>query len=385
MVAKRATLDDFVVVDCDVHVHEMPADLIPYIDMPWRVSLETIATNAQKYLEIGYLDVPAFSPGASGSSFGPVWPSSHEALRVVLTPEAMRDELSSINVDIGILFPDSMLKLATITDEEYAAALARAYNAWLVDTWCRPEQGLVGCLVASPQAPEDAAAEIEKYANHPGVAGVYLPGAAVDPLWGDRKYDPIFRAAEAADFAVLLHSVGIVHPVYPFNTQGFTSGFGRHTTSHTFSMMANVVDMVSTGVPERFPNLRICYTEAGVAWVPFVMMRMDRAYEEGREEVSFLTKPPSEYIKSFFYATQPIEEPQSLADMVRLVNLYNGENQTVFASDWPHHDFDHPNKIHQMPFSDEAKAKIFGQNALRLFNIDAQGRRLSLSQEAASR
>jgi len=36
-VAKRATLDDFVVVDCDVHVHEMPSDLIPYIDMPWRI------------------------------------------------------------------------------------------------------------------------------------------------------------------------------------------------------------------------------------------------------------------------------------------------------------------------------------------------------------
>jgi predicted TIM-barrel fold metal-dependent hydrolase len=385
MAAKRAGLDDYLIVDTDVHVHEMPADLIPYCDMPWRVSLEAIAGNAQKYLEIGYLDVPSFSPGASGSSFGPVWPSSHEANRTVLTPKAMREELSRISVDIGILFPDSMLKLPTITNDEYASALARAYNAWLVDTWCKPEQGMLGCLTACPQAPEDTAAEIEKYANHPGVVGVYLPSAAVDPLWGHKKYDPIFRAAEAADLPVMLHSVGIVHPVFPFNTHGFGTGFARHVTSHTFSMMANVIDMVTTGVPVRFPKLRIAVTEAGVSWVPFLMLRMDKVYLEKRREVPFLTERPSTYMKKFFYATQPIEEPERLKDLVTLIDLFEGENQVVFASDWPHHDFDHPNKIYQMPFSEEAKRKILGGNALRLFNIDEQGRRLALAKSVAAR
>ena len=36
-------------------------------------------------------------------------------------------------------------------------------------------------------------------AREAGIAGVYLPGAGVEPLWGHRKYDPIFKAAEAAD------------------------------------------------------------------------------------------------------------------------------------------------------------------------------------------
>jgi hypothetical protein len=48
----------------------------------------------------------------------------------------------------------------------------------------------------------------------------------------------------------------------------------------------------------------------------------------------------------------------------------------MFATDWPHHDFDHPAKLNQVPFSDEAKRKIFGANALELFKIDAEGRRL---------
>jgi predicted TIM-barrel fold metal-dependent hydrolase len=49
----------------------------------------------------------------------------------------------------------------------------------------------------------------------------------------------------------------------------------------------------------------------------------------------------------------------------------------VFASDWPHHDFDHPMKLAQMPFPPETRRKILGENALRLFSIDAQGRRLA--------
>ena len=75
---------------------------------------------------------------------------------------------------------------------------------------------------------------------------------------------------------------------------------------------------------------------------------------------------------------QPVEEPENLQDLVTLMNLYDGEDRTIFASDWPHHDFDHPSKVHQIPFSNEVRRKVFGENALRLFKIDAQGRRLNL-------
>jgi hypothetical protein len=55
------------------------------------------------------------------------------------------------------------------------------------------------------------------------------------------------------------------------------------------------------------------------------------------------------------------------------MGLYDGDDTTIFASDWPHHDFDHPSKVHQIPFSGEVRRKVFGENALRLFKIDARG------------
>jgi predicted TIM-barrel fold metal-dependent hydrolase len=233
-------------------------------------------------------------------------------------------------------------------------------------------------VIACNHDPQDAAREIRKYADEPSIVGVYLPCAGIDPLWGHRMYDPIYEAAQEADLPVLLHSVTVTHPVFPFNNHGFDTEIGRHSCSHTFSIMANIVHMITTGVPVRYPQLRVAVTEAGISWVPFLMNRLDKEYLERRREVPFLEERPSHYLKKMYFATQPIEEPENLGDLVKFMELYDGEDNTIFASDWPHHDFDHPMKVHQVPFTNEVRRKVFGENALRLFNIDAKGNRLNL-------
>jgi uncharacterized protein len=368
---RKEKLEDILIVDCDVHVHESPGELAPYCDMPWQKALENVA-DVEEY----YLDIPGFSPGMTW--YEARFPSGHEGRRMVHTAGQMREELDEIQVDIGVLFPDHLLKIAMITQADYAAALARAYNAWLLEKWCSQENGLLGCIIACPQDPEDAANEIRRYAREPGMVGVYLPCAGLDPLWGHRRYDPIYETAQETDLPVLLHSVTVVHPVFPFNLHVFETEFGRHICGHTFSIMANLVHMISAGVPVRYPDLRIALTEVGISWVPFLMNRMDKEYLERRREIPILEERPSHYMKKFYYATQPVEEPENLKDLVTLMGLYNGEDTTIFASDWPHHDFDHPSKVYQIPFSNEVRRKVFGENALRLFRIDVQGQRLNL-------
>ena len=47
------------------------------------------------------------------------------------------------------------------------------------------------------------------------------------------------------------------------------------------------------------------------------------------------------------------------------------ETQLLFASDWPHWDFDLPNSVTTLPFlSKQAKRNIMGFNAARLFNLE---------------
>jgi predicted TIM-barrel fold metal-dependent hydrolase len=355
----RLRLADLIVVDADVHAHESPAALAPYCDMPWRRSLEHLAGAPARYL-----DIPGFSPALK---LDPPFPGGFN-IRTVTSAAQMVKELNDISVDIGILFPDNLLTMAALPNEAYAAALARAYNRWLAEEWLH-DPALYGAIIAANQDPADAAREIERYAGNPKVVAIYLPTSAVYPLWGHRKYDPIFAAAQDAGLPVMLHSVSAVSPVFPFNLEQFDTGLARHTISHCFSMMANMIDMVTTGVPVRFPRLKIAFTEAGLSWVPFMMWRLDKEYNESRREVPFLEDRPSTYIKQMYFSTQPVEEPENGKDLVAMIQIFDGENQVLFASDWPHHDFDHPRQVFDLPLSPEARRKIMGENALRLFNI----------------
>jgi uncharacterized protein len=100
------------------------------------------------------------------------------------------------------------------------------------------------------------------------------------------------------------------------------------------------------------------------------MMRMDKEYMERRRELPFLTDLPSTYLRQMFFATQPIEEPENMQQMATLLSMFGGEDSVMFASDWPHHDFDHPNKVLQIPVSPETQAKILGQNAMRFLRTE---------------
>lgn len=192
----------------------------------------------------------------------------------------------------------------------------------------------------------------------------------VNPFYGHRRYDPVFEAAQETGLPIFFHSVACIHPTFPFNMQGFGTLFSTHVMAHPFSCIANLLSMLETGVPVRFPNLRIAFVEAGIGWVPWIMMRIDKEYNERRRDMPFYQERPSEYIKKMFFSTQPIEEPSNLRDLATLMSLFDGENSVIFSSDWPHHDFDHPSKVLQIPLSEEGKRKILGNNALRLLNLE---------------
>jgi predicted TIM-barrel fold metal-dependent hydrolase len=97
------------------------------------------------------------------------------------------------------------------------------------------------------------------------------------------------------------------------------------------------------------------------------MWRLDKYFNEYRRMVPFLERRPSEYLRQrMWFSTQPIEEPDDPAQLVETIR-HCGEDRILFASDWPHHDFDHPKAILKLPMPAATKRKIMGENALALF------------------
>jgi predicted TIM-barrel fold metal-dependent hydrolase len=138
--------------------------------------------------------------------------------------------------------------------------------------------------------------------------------------------------------------------------------------------MRQMTSIIFQGVPERFPGLRLVFQEAGVFWIPLMMFRLDSEYSMRRPEVPWLKKPPSEYIKSFSFGTQPLERVTDEKYLKYVFDMVDAERTLMFATDWPHTDFDAPIVIDRMSFlTEQGKANILGSNARGVLRFAGKG------------
>ena len=136
-------------------------------------------------------------------------------------------------------------------------------------------------------------------------------------------------------------------------------------------------------MPERFPKLKVVWVESGLAWVPFLMQRLDNEWMMRSSEVPLLKRRPSDYMREMFYSTQPMEMVGNREALELTFKMINAETQLMYSSDYPHWDMDLPSTIYDLPFlSESAKRNILGANAKRFFNLapmlsEVKQRRLS--------
>ncbi len=138
----------------------------------------------------------------------------------------MSSDLAEIGVTDGLLLPDNLLSFAAITNFEYTTAVMRAYNRWLAAEWLEEGNGLWGAVMAIPQNPIASAEEIRAYADTPGMKAVYLPdGGRRSAVGLAASTEPIMEAAAECNMPLVLHSVSLVSPAFPHNTQQFENHF----------------------------------------------------------------------------------------------------------------------------------------------------------------
>jgi predicted TIM-barrel fold metal-dependent hydrolase len=149
-----------------------------------------------------------------------------------------------------------------------------------------------------------------------------------------------------------------------------------HALGFVWSNMIHATNWILNGIPERFPKLKPIWVESGPAWVPFLMQRLDDGYMMRPSEAPQLRRLPSEYMREHcWYTTQPMETTNRKALEVTL-DMINAQSQLLFASDWPHFDFDLPGEIIDLPFlSEQTKRNILGLNAARIFNLEPKIRK----------
>ena len=249
--------------------------------------------------------------------------------------------------------------------------LCRAHNDAHAERWIATDDRYYPLINVLVEQPEWAAAEIHRVRQTP--AGDHYPGILLEPRSehpiGNPKYWPIFEACEDEGIAVAFH----VSPGRRMTPSGNISYYYEWHCQFTLRAYTVVSSLIFEGVFDRFPGLKVALVEVGMYWaVPF-SWRLDHSWKLHREEVPHLQRRPSDYFKEHFYfSTQPIEEPDDPKDYLRVVESVEntfGPDRVMFASDYPHWDFDSPYFSVPRSLPDDMRRRILGENASKLFNI----------------
>ena len=100
------------------------------------------------------------------------------------------------------------------------------------------------------------------------------------------------------------------------------------------------------------------------------MQRLDSEYMMRTSECPLLKRKPSEYMQEMYYTSQPLERSNMKLTQATFEAIH-ADTQLLYASDWPHWDFDAPSSITKLPFLDEqAKRNILGLSAAKLFGLE---------------
>jgi predicted TIM-barrel fold metal-dependent hydrolase len=345
------------IIDCDTHIMPRSAfDRLPREFDRVRPQLSIAADGA--YVA---LDFPGYPPPIVGAT--PLGAPGNGARYPGMTDlEARLQQMDEMGIDIQVLVPQIHGWWSYLVEPDLASAIAVSYNAAIAEIVAVHPDRLWGGALVALQDVEKAIEQMEDAARS-GFRCVVIDKVFPvpthcfsEPLGNCRELWPFFARAEALDMAVLLHAVPHGHRttnllVYQHNGLDVLAPAESHLS---------LASLVTSGLLDDFPDLRIVFTEGGTAFIRPLVERLDAAFEQtpvdydaedgaavfnmrrltfGKRVVPIKEyraknrRAPSSYFRRNIFFTIETEEP-GFDDAVRFL----GGSQFLFATDYPHDD-----------------------------------------------
>ena len=192
-----------------------------------------------------------------------------------------------------------------------------------------------------------------------------LPGAMLfsnvnGVALSDERFWPLYEAADG--LGAVLHS----HPTSPVGVEAMTEYWLMPLVGFPFDTTLAASKLVFSGVAERFPRIRWILSHLGGA-IPYLAERLDRGYRAFRECRAHISRPPSEYLKTWYYDTVNFD-----TRALSLAIEFAGANHVLSGSDYPHligSIKGMRESIGALGLSDADKRAVLGDNARALYGL----------------
>ncbi len=370
----------FKVMDSDMHILEPPDLWQRYIDRefkavaPLGLTSEKVSDLRLVHPEDGRMWGLAPANRIGDAFWGRNFESRQDAYRPYSekgwSAEAQLEGMDVEGVDIAVLYPTRGLLVFSEShmDPRLAAAIARAYNDWLYDFCSTDPKRLFGAGMISPFSNEDAASEARRCVKELGFRAIFLRANIInDHNWYEPYYEPLWDTLEELNVPLGFHEASGIG--WRQVGENFEPNFMlRRSYAQPVEQMLALGSMCAGGVLVRHPKLKVAFLEANSTWLPWLLWRLDEAWErEGDVWSPDVTMAPSAYFKRQCYTSvEPDEEP------VKGVIEQLGNNFILFSTDYPHTDSKFPYAVETflgLPITDQDKRKILWDNCASFYDL----------------
>ncbi len=371
------------VIDADGHVEENPATFSDkYLDPAFRGQRpRVIGMDGLAYWMIDEQLFPRRIGRGCHNLGTPVSYDGKPTKHAAAKPDSLESmELTDINarlramdeeeIAVQVLYPTLFLAYPLTSNPSLLSALCSSYNLWLGDRLSGQERLKWVAIVNLDDVP--AAAREVREAKRLGAVAIMVLGTAGDCLLDDPGLLPFYEAVAEEDLALGVHVGWACPSINNLYSHIYPSG----VIAFLMPVLMGFVALISGGILDRFPNLRVGFLEAGCQWIHFMVDRLEHRFKHASKNLSHvvsLTTPkaalsPMEYIRrgNLYFSTEV--EDTLLPQVIDLV----GEGQIIFGSDMPHGDrerFAARALLERKDIAESAKAKILEKNPYRFYGL----------------
>ena len=364
--AVKRGLDDILIVDVDGHHYENECfdEFLPLIEN--EVLRQLILSGRAKGRQTLMPSQVSFQDMGGRITRYPMRSSEKTSGDKPRDIELGQRWMDAMSIDYSCLFPTMLLAVGMHPSVEMEIELCWAYNRWLTERMLPEADGRLYSMLSLPLSDTDEALrQVETFGDRKHVTGFMVSSVRSMPVHHNSCMK-VYRAIEERGLSLAFHSaVNVGEPVFK-SLNRFAS---VHALGFPIYNIIHLTNWVTNGLGERFPKLPVIWIEGGLAWIPFLMQRLDHEYRLRISEYPLLKKKPSDYMRDMYYASQPMER-EDMTALECTFRMINAESQLLYASDYPHWDFDLPSTVWDLPFlSEKAKHNILGGTAARLFKL----------------
>ena len=370
------------VISADSHVME-PADLwTERMDARFRDQAPRVVKNEEKggylFQALGVRPFPVaggFGIGKSGKELKEHLKKGYEAARPSGWDPAERLKDQDIDgVSAEVIYTTLGMPLFGLEDHALQRECFRVYNDWVAEFGAYNRHRLFPIGLIPLDDIDEGVRELTRCAKL-GLRGAMIWGAPpIERPYHLEIYDPFWAAAQELSMPLSLHVITGANqgksergPIKLSGSFKFLMG----SMSPVHEVQRTLSSLIFGGVFDRFPRLKIVSAENDSGWVAHFMYRLDHFFEKFGQmsDKPTLAMVPSEYVRRNIWVTfqDDLIGPMTYS--------YFGEDNYMWASDFPHTDSTWPNslKVIEKDFQgvpDPVKRKIVFDNAMKLYGME---------------